>query len=82
MLSPICWSMTPPPPTPPRPRQLPPAVPTRPIAATLVAVTTAPSVGDEIVVPSSVWPQYRCKENGGAGLGRGGAVGLQAHGGG
>lgn len=30
-------------------------------------LTNQPSVGDQVLVPSSLWPQYRCKENEGHG---------------
>ena len=30
-------------------------------------LTTKPAVGDDVLVPSCLWPQYRCRENEGLG---------------
>ena len=41
--------------------------PVLPPPPSLVPLTVCPAVGDDIVVPSSVWPSYRCRELQGAG---------------
>lgn len=45
----------------------PATVPAPPAPVSLTLLSSQPAVGAEVVVPSTIWPRYRCRELGGAG---------------